>query len=334
MKKYLFAMVLGLLSLSASAKKVRFSVDMADQTISALGVHVMGDFQDEAGFINGDWQPNTVLMTPNADSTIFSIVVEIPAFRKYEYRFINGDQSYETEFIPVPSRVGYDFIDNRWIYIDSLANDTTDIGAIVFGGNAPRGFNLMRFLVQMPTSIAVASEGVHVIGDFQNWDLTQTYMYSFVPDIYEVIAYDTLGNHQYLFVNGESMEGQELGMDSCFVNQLRSIQLQSDSVLLPVCFDQCAQTCANPVGVSNNNDELFGNIYPNPSTGEFNATWRGMTGGKILIWNAQGQLKHQAMIQGNSWLADFSNLGTGEYIVQFQDAQGKIKQIKKWSVVR
>jgi hypothetical protein len=45
-------------------------------------------------------------------------------------------------------------------------------------------------------------------------------------------------------------------------------------------------------------------------------------------------LKHQAMIQGSSWLADFSNLGTGEYIVQFQDAQGKIKQIKKWSVVR
>lgn len=333
MKNYLFAMVLGLLSFSASAKKVKFSVDMADQTISALGVHVMGDFQDEAGFVNGDWQPNTVLMTPNADSTIFSIVVEIPAFRKYEYRFINGDQSYETEFIPVPSRVGYDFIDNRWIYIDSLANDTTDIGAIVFGGNAPRGFNLMRFLVQMPTSIAVASEGVHVIGDFQNWDLTQTYMYSFVPDIYEVIAYDTMGNHQYLFVNGETMDGQELGMDSCFVNQLRSIQLQSDSVLLPVCFDACTQTCTTTVGMSLWSDH-GSSVYPNPSSGSFNAICKGMSQGRIAIWNSQGQLMHEAQLQGERWESDFSSFAPGEYIVQFQDARGNIKQIKKWSVVR
>lgn len=333
MKKYLYLMVLGLMSFSASAKKVRFSVDMADQTISALGVHVMGDFQDEAGFINGDWQPNTALMTPNADSTIFSIVVDIPAFRKYEYRYINGDQSYETEFIPVPSRVGYDFIDNRWIYIDSLSNDTTDIGAIVFGGNAPRGFNLMRFLVQMPTNISVATEGVHVIGDFQDWNLSKTYMYSFVPDIYEVIAYDSLGDHQYRFVNGETSNAMELGIDSCFSNNIRTLSLSSDSVLTSVCFDACTQECTTPTGVIVY-EGMYGEIYPNPSFGSFHLNSNYLTNGTITIWNMQGQKVLNERASSQVFEGNFSNWSAGQYIVQIQDELGNIKQINKWSLVR
>ncbi len=333
MKYLILLLIFTLGSQSISAKKVRFSVDMADQTISPLGIHVMGDFQDEAGYVNGDWQPNTTVMTANADSTIFSVVVDIPAFRKYEYRFINGDQSYETEFIPIPSRVGYDFIDNRWIYIDSLANDTTDIGAIVFGGNAPRGLNLMRFLVQMPTAAAVSSDGVHVIGDFQGWALNQTYMYSFIPDIYEVIVYDTLGVHQYVFVNGENLDEQELGTDSCFVNQMRYLDLMSDSVLLPVCFDACTQTCLSPVQLLNL-EEMKNSVFPNPSNGAFNAVCKGINQGSILIWNSQGKLMRQMPILGESLNSDCFSFAPGDYIVQFQDQKGNIKQIKKWSIVR
>lgn len=333
MKYFVLLLILTLSSESMSAKKVRFSVDMADQTISPLGIHVMGDFQDEAGFVNGDWQPNTTLMTPNSDSTIFSVVVDIPAFRKYEYRFINGDQSYETEFIPIPSRVGYDFIDNRWIYIDSLANDTTQIGAIVFGGNAPRGLNLMRFLVQIPTSVSVDVEGVHVIGDFQNWELNQTYMYSFVPNVHEVIAYATLGNHQYRFVNGEIEMGMELGLDSCFTDHVRLLELVSDSVLTVVCFDACTQDCDNSVDIQNYGG-LIENIYPNPSWGVFHLNLMNLDEGNIIIWDCRGKMVKLERFNGKSLDMDFSDLPVGEYVVGIQDASGNFKQMKKWDVLR
>jgi hypothetical protein len=334
MKKVLVVLLAFTICISSAwAKKVKFSVDMSDEVISALGVHVMGDFQDEAGFLNGDWQPNTALMTPNGDSSIFTIIVDIPAFRKYEYRFLNGDQSYNTEFIPNPSRVGYDFVDNRWIYIDSLANDTTDIGAIVFGGNAPRGFNLMRFLVQMPSGSSIAAEGIHVIGDFQNLDMTRTYMYSFVQDVYEVIAYDTLGDHQYRFVNGEQSSGLESGIDSCFANNLRTLHLTSDSVLSIVCFNACTQECTSTVSIENV-DEFVSNIYPNPSSGDFHFNCSQNFYGKMKIWNLQGQLVKQENIIGTQLSQNYSDLDAGQYVIQIQDQFGNVKQIKKWTLER
>src|SRR5687768_5761872 len=89
------------------AKKVKFSVDMDTITVNATGMHVMGDFQAVAGYPGGDWLPNTTPLTQEATSTIYSVIVDIPAFVKYEYKFVNGDQSYEAEFVPVPSRVLY-----------------------------------------------------------------------------------------------------------------------------------------------------------------------------------------------------------------------------------
>ena len=72
----------------AHAKKVKFAVNMTGQTISTYGVHVAGDFQTIAGFTGGDWASNTTLMTQEADTNIYSIVVDIPAFSKYEYKFL------------------------------------------------------------------------------------------------------------------------------------------------------------------------------------------------------------------------------------------------------
>ncbi|MBK8686725.1 MAG: hypothetical protein IPN26_18020 [Bacteroidetes bacterium] len=48
------------------------------------------------------------------------MVVDLPAFAKYEYKFLNGDQGYEVEVVPEESRANYNLSDNRWIYVDSL----------------------------------------------------------------------------------------------------------------------------------------------------------------------------------------------------------------------
>ena len=113
MKKTVLVLACITFSFVAMAKKVKFAVNMLNETVNTTGVHVMGDFQQVAGFSNGNWQPNTTQCTQEGSSTIYSVVVDIPANAKYEYIFLNGDQSYEVEFVPVICRVGYNF-DDIW----------------------------------------------------------------------------------------------------------------------------------------------------------------------------------------------------------------------------
>ncbi|MCX6294938.1 MAG: hypothetical protein NTX97_02540 [Bacteroidetes bacterium] len=194
MKKIIIISVLLTINSFAFAKKVKFSVDMTGLLKSSLGMHISGDFQTLAGFAGGDWMPNTTPLAQEAsDTNIYTIVVDIPAFRKYEYKFVNGDQFYEAEFVPIESRVGYNFDDNRWIYIDSLANDTTSIGAIRFSQNAPKGYHLLRLLVDLRNEASIDPAGTHVAGSFQGWSPINNIMYKLNDTIEELIVYvDTL----------------------------------------------------------------------------------------------------------------------------------------------
>src|SRR3954469_23594326 len=138
MKKFLLLLTAFSISSFAFAKKVKFSVDMSSaDSVSSKGVHVMGDFQIAAGYAK-IWDPGLTEMTKEGTTNIYSIVVNIPAGKKYEYTFINGDLGYEGEYVPDQSRLS-DTLANRWIFIDSLDNGITDIGAIQFSTNAPAG---------------------------------------------------------------------------------------------------------------------------------------------------------------------------------------------------
>src|SRR6185436_20741908 len=223
MKKILFLFFVLAACTNLFAKKVKFSVDMTGQTLSPNGIHVTGDFQTAAGFPGGDWQPNTTTLTQEGSTNIYSIIVDIPAFTKYEYRYVNGDQSYEVEFVPIESRVGDNFDDNRWLWVDSLANDTTDIGAIVFDTNAPAGLTLVRFLVDMQNEPSVSPAGVHIAGDFQGWDPSKIMLYSFGSDVYEIISYVNPGTYEYKFYNGNTGGSMENIPALCSVNTNREI---------------------------------------------------------------------------------------------------------------
>ena len=262
MKKY-FLLFSSLLIINSSfAKKVKFAVDMSAETINTTGIHVFGDFQDEAGFALGDWQSNTTTLTQEGATNIYSIVVDIPAFRMYEYKFLNGDQSYEVEFVPNESRIGYNFDDNRWLYVDSIADDTTFIGNMVFGGNAPVGLTLVRFLVNMQNE-TVSTDGVHLAGNFQNWNTAAIRLYSFGANVYEIIAYVTAGTYEYKFYNGNTVGTEEIIPGLCSVNSHREVQATADIVLNTVCFGACTD-CA--VGIAE--AQLFNSLklMPNPTT--------------------------------------------------------------------
>ena len=263
MKKVLFVLFISL-TFSSFAKKVKFAVDMSTYTISTLGIHVMGDFQAVAGYTAGDFSPGSTLLTQEGSTTIYSIIVDIPAFRKYEYRFVNGDQSYEAEFVPEESRVGYNFDDNRWLYVDSLANDTTFAGAVIFAANAPAGKKLIRCKVDMSDVSVISPKKPHLCGSFQGWDPTKTILYSFGANVFEVIYYVTGINYEYKFCNGNTLATYETVPAACVVNGNRSINVPKDTVPSTVCFSSCS--ACNLSGIADN--VLNGNnftVFPNPA---------------------------------------------------------------------
>ena len=269
MKKLLLFLPLLMLYNTSMAKKVKFAVDMSGETVSAKGIHVMGDFQADAGFLN-NWDADTTVMTKEGSTDIYSVVVDIPAFRKYEYKFVNGDQSTDAEIVPGESRVNAVSNDNRWLYVDSLATDTTYVGALMFGnqttgaGNAPAGLTLVRFRVNMQNALPISTNGIHVAGSFQGWDTKTSRMYSFGDSVFEYMAYVPAGTYDYKFYNGNTPGTTEIVAAACAVSGNRSIAVSTHSVLDPVCFATCNTCFSLRIDETSKKEALI--ISPNPAS--------------------------------------------------------------------
>jgi hypothetical protein len=315
MKKLLFVFVLLNLSTALHAKKVKFAVDMSGQVINPTGIHVSGDFQTIAGFPGGDWQPNTTSLTNEAGTDIYSIIVDIPAFAKYEYKFLNGDQFYETEFVPVESRVGYNFNDNRWIWVDSLANDTTFVGALLFAGNAPAGLTLVRFMVDMQFQPAVDPAGIHVAGIHQGWDPAKTMMYSFGGGVYEIINYVTLGSYEFKYYNGNISGTEEMVPATCASNTNRSLTVVKDTILEAVCFGSCSVCSIS--GIAWNTAPADFKLYPNPAVNETILEFNGNAAPEsIELRNVLGKtIRTVRSFNGNKVILEKNNLESGIYFL-------------------
>lgn len=332
MKKLLPGIIILFLALNLSAKKVKFAVDMTGQTVSLLGVHVVGDFQVAAGYAL-DWDPTLTTLTQEGSSDIYSIIVDIPAFRKYEYRFVNGDQTYEAEFVPDESRVGYNFIDNRWMFVDSLKNDTTFVGAILFGGNAPAGLNLVRYRVDM-TNATASAFGVHVAANYNSFSPTATRLYSFaenpMPNVYEIINYVIPGTYAFNFVNGKTSGDTEPSVPgSCSSAGIRSITITKDTVFPEICFNHCSTCAVVSVKEITKTTDSF-KAYPNPASNhlfinsERNTIITSLSLTTIAgqtIWSVSG-------LQVNNYAITNLDLPKGLYLLTINDQSKQQQHIK------
>ena len=315
MKKIVFILLLFAAYSEAFGKKVKFAVDMTGQTISANGVHVVGDFQ-AAACIGPDWDPTTALLSKEGTSNIYSIIVNIPAFKKYEYKFINGDQTYEAEFVPDESRVGTvngDIIDNRWVYVDSLANDTTYPGAVLFAANAPAGKLLLRFKIDLTGSGAISANGVHVGTSYQGtaYTASQLRMYSFGNNVYDLQQYVAAGTVGYIFFNGNTTGNSETVPTGCAVNGKRSITLSRDTVLPALCFSACA-ACVG-AGIQ---EQLASQLklYPNPANGEVTLSLT-TEATAVTVHDLHGKTVIALTASGET-VIDLSSLSQGIYTVR------------------
>jgi hypothetical protein len=327
MKKLLFLSVLIFTSTFGFAKKVKFAVDMSTYTISPFGIHVMGDFQAVAGYTLGDWQSNTTVMTKEGTSTIYSVIVDIPAFAKYEFKFVNGDQSYEAEFVPNESRVEpFGFNDNRWIYVDSLANDTTFAGAVIFAGNAPAGLTLVRYMVDMSNAGTISPNGVHVAGTFQGWNPTKTILYSFGLNVYEIITYVTNGSYEFKYYNGNTLGTTETVPSGCAVNNNRGLNVTSDIILSTVCFASCSACTASGVEeyASLNGVKLF----PNPASSYCTLELKESKAYDVVLNDYTGRRVREYSFDGNSLVINRDDLAPGIYFASVSDKSNNTSTLK------
>jgi hypothetical protein len=337
MKKLLFLLIASSLTTGAFAKKIKFSVDMTAETVSPNGVHVMGDFQKLAGYAD-DWAPDLTELTQEGTSNIYSIEVDIPAGRKYEYRFINGNLGYETEYVPVESRF-YDpeGFDNRWIYLDSLDNGTTDIGAIKYAQNAPEGKLLLRFRVDMrkqfPLDLSDKNNIPHVEGSFQNWNPVATALYPPNDTVFEYIAYVTAGTYEFKYINGNATAKEETVPSECATSGNRSVTVSADLVLDVVCFSSCG-ACGSATGIATYSKTKKINLFPNPSAdytvlrfadGDFNHTINitDITGKSIRMYSNYNKpelrIEREQLEAGIYFITSLDskrNVSTSKWIVQ------------------
>ncbi|HLG35161.1 MAG TPA: T9SS type A sorting domain-containing protein [Bacteroidia bacterium] len=334
MKKYLLLFAAILVGTSSFAKKVKFSVNMTGQVLVSTGVHVMGDFQAVAGFPGGDWLPNTTTLTQEVtDTNIYGIIVDIPAFAKYEFKYINGDQTYEAEFVPLESRVDPAVIslnDNRWLWVDSLADDTTDVGAVLFAGNAPQYLTLLRFKVDMHEQPSINPAGVHIAGNFQSWNPAKMMMYSFGSGQYEIIAYLPTGTCEFKYYNGNTTGDAEVIPGPCSVNSNREVTLNVDTILhdammYGVCFSGC--TACITAGVEENILQGGISIYPNPAKNKLTISIpklrEQLAIGNIEIYDVSGKIvftQRQTTNNKQQTVIDISAFNSGIYFVRVSDS--------------
>jgi hypothetical protein len=330
MNKYLIIIILLLAGPAVNAKKVKFAVDMTGQTVNTTGVHVSGDFQEAAGFEGGNWQSNTTVMDNEPGTEIYSVIVDIPAFAKYEYKFLNGDQWYEVEFVPLESRVGYEFNDNRWVYVDSLYIDTTNISPVLFSGNAPDGRYLLRVKVDLQLDEMVSPQGMHVAGIFQGWDPSTNMLYNFTDKIYEAIVYVGmgLGYTEYRFVNGNTIGEYETVPPDCSVNGNRYVMFTSDTVMETVCFSACSACGAQ--GIFDNHQPDQARIYPNPCTGFTNIDFNDEEDvHTVTIFDIMGNtLRVYDDCRSESLLISRDKLKNGVYFIKIESGNNRLSTLR------
>ncbi|MEN9640205.1 MAG: hypothetical protein RLZZ262_2074, partial [Bacteroidota bacterium] len=216
---------------------VTLKVNMQDQTVSANGVHVAGSFQG--------WNPATTAMTDTDMDGIYEAVVEVEANTQAQFKFINGNTWGDNEIVPAACGITNDM--NR--FIDVMENDTI-YGPVCFGECEdcepiivdPTMVNVtLQVNMQNET---VSANGVHVAGNFQNWDPATTAMTDVNSDgIYEyTFEAEVASQVQFKFINGNTWADNEVVPAACDQdNDLnRALDIADvDIVFGPVCFGEC-----------------------------------------------------------------------------------------------
>jgi Secretion system C-terminal sorting domain/SprB repeat len=205
------------------AALVTFQVDMSLQTVSPLGVHLAGNFQN--------WDPAGTLMT-SAGNGIYTKTIDIPN-GPIEYKFINGNDWPQSENVPGACNQG----GNRFATISGPLT----LPLVCFGQciTCPTATYTVTFEVDMSQQ-TVSPLGVHIAGNFQNWTPNSTPMTNMGNGIWSKTVSGVFGTVEYKFINGNDWPVSENVPAACASGFNRYYDVQSNGTVPLVCFGECS----------------------------------------------------------------------------------------------
>jgi len=285
---------------TTKAVEVTFRVDMFEQTVPPEGVHLAGSFQAPLP----TWEPAGIALTAPVIGAIWEVTITLAEGETIEYKFINGDEWGEDEWVVGPCSPGGG---NRIVTIP--ANDI-DLDVVCFGSCSPCFLPPVDITFQVDmTNETVSPDGIHVAGSFQDWDPATTEMLPVGDNVYAVTV--SLGATDYItykYINGNDWGtpgvAQEIVPSDCGVDDgsggyNRELTVpEINTTLEAVCFGSCV-----PCAGTNFSDVTFVVDMTNetvPPEGVFVA-------GSFNGWNATA-----------TPLADNGD-GTWEYTGNFQE---------------
>jgi hypothetical protein len=219
----------------ANNVNVTFRVDMSEQTVSSLGVHIAGSFQN--------WNPGSTLMT-HQGSNIYAYTISLPSSETYQYKFVNGITWGGAEIVPGGCATG----GNRYFTVPA---QNTILDPVCFGSCVACVVPTVAVTFQVDmTYQTVSVDGVHLAGSFQGWDPAGTLMTLVSGKVYAATVNLEVGNsYEYKFVNGNAWGQDETVPVDCAVGDNRVITVPDvNTTLEPVCFAMCT-TCPPPAQV-------------------------------------------------------------------------------------
>lgn len=216
---------------------VTFSVNMANETVSADGVFIAGSFQG--------WTPGTTSMTDADGDGVYTYTGEIEANSSIAYKFLNGNV-WGTPEESVPSDCGVDNGFGSFNRSLQLSVNDTVLDAVCFSACAdclPQTLVIVTLQVDM-TNQTVTNDEVYVAGSFNGWNATESLMIPLGNGIYQLpIAVNSGDVVMYKFINGVTWESvpADCGMSDGFGGFNRAFTAPAENTeYAPVCFNECA----------------------------------------------------------------------------------------------
>lgn len=306
-----------------ATQMVKFSVDMTGQTVSADGVHLVGNFQA--------WTPDA---TPMMDmgSNIYEVTVPVlSSIGVIQYKFINGN-AWGGEETP---GAGCGNGDNNRPFVIKGAGSNVDLPVAMFGGCAnPVPTKTVVFNVNL-AGIAPSTDGIHVAGTFQGWDPGATMMTDMGNENYEIAVevMNTVSYLEYKYVNGNAWGSDETVPAACSYNDNRFqiIELtNADTVFTPMYeFETCTDLSVSTNGVKQ--PALF-NIAPTVANESILVTWETTVSEQatLMAYDLNGKVVFQQNVANlnaaENIRINVNNWSAGMYIVQLRTANRQYSQ--------
>lgn len=218
-----------------------FQVDMNNETPSAEGVYIVGDFNE--------WDATATQMV-DLGGGIWQAGVLMTEGQETNYKFLNGPSFDNEETVPMECGVMNDFggFDRNYV----AGSETETLEPVCFNGcgscEVIETVNI-TFAVDMSNE-TVDANGVHIAGSFNDFSPTATVMNPAGAGIYEVtVAVDQNSEITYKFINGNDFATVEIVPFECGINDgfggynRNYVTMTSDVALAPVCFGECDADC-------------------------------------------------------------------------------------------